>query len=82
MAAPDAWRRWRIRFGRATAPSRMPPAAMAMTMSGQVTLPADREKVWAGLNDAEMLKRSIPGCQEMVRTGDDGFTATAKVAMV
>ncbi len=54
---------------------------MAMTMSGQVTLPADREKVWAGLNDPEILKRSIPGCQEMTRTGDAGFAAVAKVAI-
>jgi carbon monoxide dehydrogenase subunit G len=52
---------------------------MAMTMSGSVTLPADKQTVWAALNDAEVLKNSIPGCQEMTRTGDDGFAATAKV---
>ena len=52
---------------------------MAMTMNGAVTLPAGRDRVWAALNDAEILKRSIPGCQEMTRTGDNGFAATAKV---
>ena len=52
-----------------------------MTMSGSVALPAGRDAVWAALNDAEMLKRSIPGCQEMSRTGDHGFSATAKVAI-
>lgn len=54
---------------------------MAMTMAGAVPLPADRERVWAALNDPEMLKRSIPGCQDLERTGDTGFTATAKVSI-
>ena len=54
---------------------------MAMTMTGSVTLPAERAKVWAALNDPEMLKKAIPGCQAMERTGENGFTATAKVAI-
>ncbi|MDB5559281.1 MAG: carbon monoxide dehydrogenase [Enterovirga sp.] len=54
---------------------------MAMTMAGAVTLPADRATVWDALNDPEVLKRSIPGCQELERTGDNGFSATAKVAV-
>ena len=54
---------------------------MAMTMAGAVTLPAGRERVWAALNDPEMLKRSIPGCQELERTSDTGFSATAKISI-
>ncbi|WP_375462059.1 carbon monoxide dehydrogenase subunit G [uncultured Enterovirga sp.] len=54
---------------------------MAMTMAGSVTLPANRETVWAALNDPEVLKRCIPGCQELVRVGDTGFQATAKVSI-
>ena len=54
---------------------------MAMTMAGEVTLPADRATVWAALNDPEMLKRSIPGCQELERTGDSGFSAVARVSI-
>jgi carbon monoxide dehydrogenase subunit G len=54
---------------------------MAMTMTGEVNLPADRAKVWAALNDAEILKRSIPGCQELEKTSDTEFTAIAKVAV-
>ena len=54
---------------------------MAMTMAGTVTLPAERAAVWAALNDPDVLKRSIPGCQELERTGDTGFTATAKVSV-
>ena len=54
---------------------------MAMTMAGAVALPADRARVWDALNDPGMLKRSIPGCQELDRTGENGFTATAKVSV-
>ncbi|MDB5592626.1 CoxG family protein [Enterovirga sp.] len=54
---------------------------MAMTMAGSVALPADRETVWAALNDPEILRRCIPGCQELVATGDTGFQATAKVSI-
>jgi carbon monoxide dehydrogenase subunit G len=54
---------------------------MAMTMTGQVTLPADRATVWAALNDPEILKRSIPGCQELDKVSDTEFAATAKVAV-
>ena len=52
---------------------------MAMTMTGDVTLPADRPKVWALLNDPEVLKASIPGCESLEKTGDNGFAAVAKV---
>ena len=54
---------------------------MAMTMAGSVTLPADRATVWEALNDPAVLKRSIPGCQELDRSEDGGFTATAKVSI-
>lgn len=52
---------------------------MAMTMTGEVSLPADRQTVWAKLNDPETLKACIPGCQSLDRTGDNGFSAVAKV---
>ena len=52
---------------------------MAMTMSGEVALPFDRQKVWAGLNDAEILKACIPGCQSLDKTSDTSFAAVAKV---
>jgi uncharacterized protein len=54
---------------------------MAMTMTGQVTLPADRAKVWAALNDPEILKRSIPGCQDLSKVSDTEFQATAKLVV-
>ena len=52
---------------------------MAMTMKGEVTLPADRQTVWEKLNDPDVLRACIPGCQSLERTGDNGFTAVAKV---
>ena len=52
-----------------------------MTMAGAVTLPADRATVWEALNNPEVLKRSIPGCQELERTDENGFAATAKVSV-
>jgi carbon monoxide dehydrogenase subunit G len=52
-----------------------------MTMTGEVILPADRETVWAGLNDPDILKRSIPGCQELAKVSDTQFEASAKVSV-
>ncbi len=51
---------------------------MAMTMTGEVTLPAGRPKVWALLNDPEVLKSAIPGCELLEKTGDNGFAAVVK----
>jgi carbon monoxide dehydrogenase subunit G len=54
---------------------------MAMTMQGEVMLPASRATVWSALNDSEVLKACIPGCQELEKIGDTEFRATAKVAV-
>jgi uncharacterized protein len=51
---------------------------MAMTMTGEATLPAGRPKVWALLNDPEVLKSCIPGCESLERTGDNGFAAVVR----
>lgn len=52
---------------------------MAMKMNGEVALPATRQIIWEKLNDPEVLKICIPGCQSLERTGDNGFAAVAKV---
>jgi uncharacterized protein len=54
---------------------------MAMTMNGEVALPADRATVWAALNDPEVLKRCIPGCQELEKLSDTDFQATVRAAV-
>src|SRR6201989_2053852 len=50
---------------------------MAMTMTGEVQLPASREVVWAKLNDPEVLKACIPGCEELNMTSETEFQAVA-----
>jgi uncharacterized protein len=52
---------------------------MAMTMNGEVQLPAARAAVGAKQNDPHVLKASIPGCEELERTEDNGFRAVAKM---
>ena len=52
---------------------------MAMTMTGEVKLPAPREVVWEKLNDPEVLKACIPGCEELNRSADNEFQAVAKI---
>jgi uncharacterized protein len=53
--------------------------SMAMTMTGEVTLLADRPRVWAMLNDAAVLKACIPGCQSLEKTSDTSFAVVAKI---
>jgi carbon monoxide dehydrogenase subunit G len=50
-----------------------------MEMIGERRLPAARERVWAALNDPEILKLCIPGCRGLEASGDGGFRATAAV---
>jgi carbon monoxide dehydrogenase subunit G len=50
---------------------------MAMTMSGEVQLGAPRETVWAKLNDPEVLKLCIPGCEQLDKLSDTEFQAVA-----
>ena len=50
---------------------------MAMTMNGQVQLPASREVVWAKLNDPDVLKNCIPGCESLEKLSDTEFQAVA-----
>jgi len=36
-----------------------------MELQGRVTIPASAEQVWQALNDPEILRRCIPGCEEV-----------------
>ena len=46
-----------------------------MDMTGEYRIAAPREKVWEALNDPEILKASIPGCQELIKASDTELTA-------
>lgn len=50
---------------------------MAMTMTGEVQLPATQDTVWAKLNDPEVLKVCIPGCESLEKLSDTEFQAVA-----
>ena len=53
-------------------------------MTGEYRIAAPKERVWAALNDAEVLKASIPGAQTVEKISETEFTATvvAKVGPV
>lgn len=55
-----------------------------MDMSGSHRIEASREAVWAALNDPDILRQCIPGCEEVVRQSDTEMTAkvVAKVGPV
>jgi len=48
-----------------------------MKLSGSYQIKLEKQKVWEALNDPEILKKSIPGCEEFVKNSDTEFTATA-----
>jgi len=52
---------------------------MAMTMSGEVQLPATREAVWTKLNDPVVLKGCVPGCEQLDKVSDTEFQAIASI---
>lgn len=47
-----------------------------MQMQGERTIGASRAEVWQALNDPEVLKACIPGCDELEKTSGTGFTAS------
>ena len=55
-----------------------------MDLTGEYKIAAPREAVWKALNDPEILKQSIPGCDEIQKLSDTEMTAkvTARVGPV
>lgn len=50
-----------------------------MDMTGERRIPAPRRVVWDALNDPDVLKESIPGCQSLEKLSDNEMKATAAV---
>ena len=48
-----------------------------MKLSGSYQINLSKEKVCEALNDPEILKKAIPGCEEFKKNSDTEFTATA-----
>jgi carbon monoxide dehydrogenase subunit G len=49
-----------------------------MEMQGSRQIAAPRTVVWAALNDPEVLRSAIPGCETLTGTPEDGFDALVK----
>ncbi|MEE8516793.1 MAG: carbon monoxide dehydrogenase subunit G [Alphaproteobacteria bacterium] len=52
-----------------------------MDMSGEHRIPASIQAVWDALNDPEVLKASIPGCESVDKVSDTEFTAKVTMAV-
>ena len=50
-----------------------------MQMTGEQRIVAPRQRVWEALNDAEVLRQCIPGCQSLEKEADNRFAAVAEV---
>ncbi|MDQ7776324.1 MAG: carbon monoxide dehydrogenase subunit G [Paracoccus aminovorans] len=50
-----------------------------MEMSGKKLIPESRETVWKALNDPEILRSCIPGCQSLEKTSDTEMLASATI---
>ncbi len=55
-----------------------------MDITGEYRIAASREQVWQALNDPEVLKRCIPGCEELEKISDTEIKAkvAAKIGPV
>jgi carbon monoxide dehydrogenase subunit G len=52
-----------------------------MNFAGQYRIEAPRALVWEALNDPEVLRQAIPGCQEIEKESDTAFTAKVKAKL-
>lgn len=50
-----------------------------MEMNGEERIAASRDVVWAALNNPEVLKQCIPGCESLEMTSDNEMAATVKL---
>lgn len=50
-----------------------------MEMKGEQRIAAPRTRVWEALNDPEVLRRCIPGCQSLEKEGDDRMKAVVEI---
>ncbi|MBO0763694.1 MAG: carbon monoxide dehydrogenase subunit G [Hyphomicrobiaceae bacterium] len=52
-----------------------------MDMTGEERIAASRETVWAALNDVEVLRQCITGCESLERQSDTEMTAKVKLSI-
>lgn len=49
-----------------------------MDINGEFRIPASRERVWQALNDPEVLRKCIPGCESIEKRSETEFDAAMK----
>ena len=54
---------------------------MAIELTGQYLLSADRETVYAAINSPEVLRKCIPGCEELELRSEDVFAAVVRLEL-
>ncbi|KQP19299.1 carbon monoxide dehydrogenase subunit G [Pseudorhodoferax sp. Leaf265] len=52
-----------------------------MEITGTQTIAAPRQRVWDALNDPDMLKRSLPGCESVLRITPEEFKVVVAAAI-
>lgn len=52
-----------------------------MEIAGEYRIAADKQTVWEALNDPEILRASIPGCESVERHSDTQLSAVVKIRM-
>ena len=52
-----------------------------MQMSDEVVIPASRETVWRALNDPQVLKQCIPGCESITKHSDTSMEALVTIKL-
>ncbi len=55
-----------------------------MEMSGEQLIPATQQQTWDALNDPEILKACVPGCESITKTGENEYLVlmTARIGPV
>src|SRR3569833_1111848 len=49
-----------------------------MDMTGEYRIPAPRQRVWEALNDPEVLRQALPGCEPLDKVTDTVLLYDAK----
>ena len=52
-----------------------------MQLTSTQSLPVDQAKAWAALNDIELLRSAIPGCESITPTGKDEYEVLLMAAV-
>jgi carbon monoxide dehydrogenase subunit G len=50
-----------------------------MKLTGEQKIAASRQQVWERLNDPDVLKQCIPGCQSLEKVSDERFKAVVQI---